>query len=111
MREHAKQVAKLMGQLANENRLLILEALLQGPMTVTELAEKVREISAPALSQHLHKLRDAGLICSEKKAQYIRYSICDQRIRGLIGFLHREYCTDEEKARFEKECCERETDV
>lgn len=94
MREHAKQVAALMGQLANENRLLILCALLEGPMTVGELSEQVPDITAPALSQHLHKLRDAGLICSEKQAQYIHYSICDQRIRGLMDLLKREYCPD-----------------
>lgn len=94
MREHAKRVAALMGQLANENRLLILCALLQGPKTVGELSEAVPDISAPALSQHLHKLRDAKLICSEKQAQFIRYSICDERIRDLMELLRRSYCSD-----------------
>lgn len=97
MRENAKRVAALMGQLANENRLLILCALLEGPRTVGELSRSVPDISAPALSQHLHRLRDAGLIDSEKQAHYIRYSICDQRIRGLIGLLRRDYCTADEQ--------------
>lgn len=97
MRKSAKKVAALMGQMANENRLLILCALLEGPMTVGELAELVPDISGPALSQHLHRLRDAGLICSEKHAQFIRYSICDERIRGLIDLLRREYCTGDEE--------------
>lgn len=97
MREHAKKVAALMGQLANENRLLILCALLEGPRTVGELGELVPDISAPALSQHLHKLRDAGLICSEKQAQYIQYSIHDGRIQGLIDLLKREYCSDQKE--------------
>lgn len=96
MRENAKRVAALMGQLANENRLLILCALLEGPKTVGELGELVPDISAPALSQHLHKLRDADLICSEKQSHYIRYSICDERIRGLIDLLRRDYCTKTE---------------
>ena len=94
MRKNAKQVAGLMQQLANENRLLILCALLEKPMTVSELAEHVPDISAPALSQHLHKLRSAGLICSEKQAHFIRYSICDPRIQDLMDLLRREYCTD-----------------
>lgn len=96
MRENAKRVATLMGQLANENRLLILCALLEGPKTVGELGELIPDISAPALSQHLHKLRDAELICSEKKAQYIRYSIRDERLRGLIDLLRHDYCTETE---------------
>ena len=94
MRDNAREVAALMGQLANEHRLLILCALLEKPMTVGELSRQVPDISAPALSQHLHRLRDAGLVCSEKQAQFIRYSICDPRIRGLIDLLIREYCTD-----------------
>lgn len=94
MREHAKVVAALMGQLANENRLLILCALLDGPKTVGELSQSVPDISAPALSQHLHKLRDANLICSEKHAQYILYSIGDERIRSLMDLLRRDYCTE-----------------
>lgn len=97
MRDSAKKVAALMGQLANENRLLILCALLEGPMTVGELAEQVPDISGPALSQHLHRLRDAGLIGSEKHAQFIRYSISDERIRDVIDLLRREYCTGDEE--------------
>lgn len=97
MRNSAKKVAALMGQLANENRLLILCALLEGPMTVGELAEQVPDISGPALSQHLHRLRDAGLIGLEKHAQFIRYSISDERIRDVIDLLRREYCTGDEE--------------
>lgn len=93
MRENAKRVAALMTQLANENRLLILCALLEGPKTVGELGKLVPDISAPALSQHLHKLRDAGLICSEKHSQYIQYSIYDERIRNLINLLRHDYCS------------------
>lgn len=37
LREQAKAVAALLGQLANENRLLILCALLEGPKTVGQL--------------------------------------------------------------------------
>ncbi len=95
MRKHAKTVAALMGQLANENRLLILCALLEGPMTVGRLAEQIPDISAPALSQHLHKLKDGGLICAEKQAQFISYSISDDRIRDLMDLLKRSYCQQE----------------
>ena len=98
MRKSAKRVASLMRQLANENRLLILCALLEGPMTVGELSAQVPDISGPALSQHLHKLRDAGLIGSEKQAQFIHYFISDQRIRSLIDLLRREYCTEQEQS-------------
>lgn len=92
MREQAREIAKLMGQLANENRLLVLCALLEGPKTVGELAEEVPDISGPALSQHLHKLREGGLIRAEKHAQFVQYSIRDERLRSLMDVLKREYC-------------------
>ena len=92
MRERAEKIAALMGQLANENRLLLLCALLDGPKTVGELAEQVPDISGPALSQHLHKLRDAGLVCSEKQAQFVRYAIADPHLHTLMDLLKQEYC-------------------
>ncbi len=93
MHKKAKLVANLMGLLANENRLLILYALLEGSKTVKELSEFVPDISAPALSQHLHKLRHTNLIWSKKKSHYIYYSIADERIRNLINLLQRDYCS------------------
>lgn len=92
MRERAKRVAELLSHLANENRLLILCALLEEPMTVGRLAQEVKNITAPALSQHLHRLREAGLITSEKKGQYVTYSIADQHLREVMEVLKREYC-------------------
>ena len=96
MQETAKKVAALMGQLSYENRLLILCALLEKPMTVGEIAAHVPDISAPALSQHLHKLRDAGLIAAEKSAQYSKYYISDLRIQKLMDLLRTEYCSGHE---------------
>ena len=68
LREKAKTIAELMAQMANENRLLILCALLDGPRTVGELGESVPNITGPALSQHLHKLKDGGLVQAESTA-------------------------------------------
>ena len=96
MEHPAKKVADLMGLLSNENRLYILCALLEHPMTVGELGQYVKQISAPALSQHLHKLKDAGLIAAEKEAQFIRYKICDPHLHKLIALLREEYCSGED---------------
>ncbi len=104
MKASAKKVAELMGQLANENRLLILCALLERPMTVGELGKYVPDISAPALSQHLHKLKDAGLVSSEKEAQFSRYQISDPRLHKLIELLRAEYCSGEELQKYGTGC-------
>ena len=92
LREKAQTIAGLMAQMANENRLLILCALLDGPKTVGQLGEEVPNITAPALSQHLHKLKDGGLIQGEKHGQFITYSIKDSRIQALMAVLKEQYC-------------------
>lgn len=94
MRKDTKQLPRLMALLTNENRLLILEALLDGPRTVGEIAQQVPDITAPALSQHLQKLRSGHMSQAEKQAQCVRYSIYDVHLRGLMTFLRREYCTE-----------------
>lgn len=93
LREKAQTIASLMAQMANENRLLILCALLDGPRTVGELGESVPNITGPALSQHLHKLKDGGLVQAEKHGQFVTYSIKDHRIQALMAVLRDQYCT------------------
>lgn len=92
LREKAKTIAELMAQMANENRLLILCALLDGPKTVGELGESVPNITGPALSQHLHKLKDGGLVQAEKHGQFVTYSIKDSRLQALMAVLKEQYC-------------------
>lgn len=94
MREKARKIAELMGQLANENRLLILCALLEKPMTVGELAKEVPNITVSALSQHLQRLRSSGLVEAKKQGQYVCYCLKDESLRALMEVLKAEYCTE-----------------
>lgn len=94
MEEQAKQVAELLRLLANENRLLILCALLEKPLTAGELAQHTPGISLSALSQHLQVLRCAGLVAGEKSGQYVTYTLGDQRLRRVFAMLKEEYCPE-----------------
>jgi ArsR family transcriptional regulator len=60
--------------LADENRLAILCFLQSGQTCVCEV-EQVLAISQSATSKHLARLRLAGLIEAEKKAQWVHYRI------------------------------------
>ena len=53
-------------------------------MTAGEIAERF-EMSKPSLSKHLKILENAGLIASEKKGQFVHYSLADD---NLVGKLH-----------------------
>ena len=56
-------------------------------MTAGEIAERF-DISKPSLSKHLGILENAGLIESEKKGQYVHYSLVqDNLVNTLNGFI------------------------
>ncbi len=92
MEEKAKRIAALLKTLANEHRLLILCALLQGPRTVGEIHAFTPNITASALSQHLAQLKAAGLLDAEKRGMHVVYRIQDDSVIGLMAFLKAHYC-------------------
>lgn len=91
MHAHAADAAQLLKALANEQRLLVLCNLLQEPLTVGELNERV-DLSQSALSQHLALLRGAGLVETTREAQSIRYSLPPGPVTRVIGLLQDIYC-------------------
>jgi len=91
MRPHALKAAELLKALANEQRLMILCHLLQGPLSVSQLNERL-PLSQSALSQHLAVLRESGIVRTEREAQSVRYSLPGGVVRRLIDVLHWEFC-------------------
>lgn len=88
----ASEVASILRAIANERRLLILCRLVeQGEANVNSLAESVG-LSQSALSQHLAKMRDEGLVTYRRESQTLWYRIADPRIEDLFTTLHRLYC-------------------
>ncbi|MEC1718909.1 ArsR/SmtB family transcription factor [Schinkia azotoformans] len=67
----AAQVLKLLG---DKTRLTIISVLQKQECCVCELVE-LFEMSQPSISQHLRKLKDAGLVAEERKGQWIYYSL------------------------------------
>lgn len=92
MEEKAKKIAGLLRLLANEHRLLILCALMKGPLTVGEIRTFTPNITASALSQHLNQLRVAGILESEKQGMNVIYRIRDQRVTALLEAVKECYC-------------------
>ena len=89
--ESAK-VASLLSMLANQKRLLVMCRLVElGEATVGSLASDVG-LGQSALSQHLAKLREEGLVTFRRDAQTIWYTIADKRIERLLETLHNLYC-------------------
>lgn len=92
MEENAKKVAELLKVLANKNRLLIICALLNGRMTVSEIATHVPGITQGSLSQHLAILRTNGVLDNEKQGQKVIYFISNPNIKEVIDVLNKNFC-------------------
>ncbi|NCT69019.1 MAG: helix-turn-helix transcriptional regulator [Rhodanobacteraceae bacterium] len=92
MRRHADEAAALLKALANGQRLRILCMLVDGEQSVGQLNEQL-DLSQSALSQHLAKLREEGLVTTRREAQTIYYSLASGPAGHLIGALHEIYCT------------------
>jgi ArsR family transcriptional regulator, virulence genes transcriptional regulator len=91
MKAHAADAASLMKALGNEQRLLILCNLLEGPMSVGELNGRVT-LSQSALSQHLAMLREGGLVETRREAQSIHYSLPPGPVTRVLTLLREMYC-------------------
>lgn len=91
MEPHAVEAAELLKALANEQRLMILCHLVHGPLSVSELNERV-PLSQSALSQHLAVLRESTIVRTQRQSQTIFYSLPEGVVTRLIGVLHREFC-------------------
>lgn len=92
LEQKATEVADILRALANERRLMILCKLVEwGEGNVTALAEAVG-ISQSALSQHLARMRDEGLVTFRRESQTLWYRIGDPRIEQLFASLHDLFC-------------------
>ena len=88
----AVEVAGMLRALANERRLVVLCKLLErGEANVNSLAETVG-LSQSALSQHLAKMREEGLVTYRRDSQTLWYRIADPRIEDLSATEHTLYC-------------------
>jgi DNA-binding transcriptional ArsR family regulator len=89
---HAAEAAQFMKLLANEHRLLVLCHLLAaGEASVSSLVEEVG-LSQSALSQHLAKLREDGLVAFRRDAQTLFYRVCDPRAERILAMLKDIFC-------------------
>lgn len=72
--------------LNDQTRRDILELLKEKDLTAGEIAEKF-DISKPSISHHLDLLKRADLVTSEKKGQFITYSLNSTILEDLMKWV------------------------
>ena len=75
--------------LNDKTRREILELLKEKDLSAGEIAEKF-DIAKPSISHHLDLLKQAELVTSEKKGQFIYYSlnvtVFDELVKWVLNF-------------------------
>ncbi|QQA43394.1 ArsR/SmtB family transcription factor [Pelagovum pacificum] len=93
LEKRADHVASRLALVANAKRLLILCELAKGERSVGMLQAAVG-LSQSALSQHLAKLREAGMVDTRRESQTIHYRISDPDLHVLMSALYESFCKD-----------------
>ncbi len=85
-RELFQQLARIGTALSSGTRLEFLELLAQGERSVDQLAT-MTGVTMANTSQHLQKLRQAGLVTGRKEGQYVFYQLAGDAVVGLLEAL------------------------
>lgn len=91
--DEARQLVERLKLFAQPQRLIIVDALLAGPLAVSELEAKTG-IGQPTLSQQLGTLRRADIVMPRRESRAIYYSLANAeevlRAKALIGLLRQD---------------------
>lgn len=92
MEEGAEKASALLRSVGNKHRLLVLCLLIENEeLTVGQLLEHI-SLSQSALSQHLAKLREEGVVTYRRDAQTLYYRIANSDVEKLVAVLKSIFC-------------------
>ncbi len=77
--------------LSSTPRRKILAYLSETSLTAGEISDRF-DMSKPALSKHLQILENAGLVSSEKKGQFVHYSLADENMLATLHTFLTTFC-------------------
>ncbi len=80
------QFARVAGAMSNGSRLELVELLAQGERSVDSLAE-LAGLNVANASQHLQKLRRAGLVINRKVGQRVLYRLSGDDVSALFNAI------------------------
>jgi DNA-binding transcriptional ArsR family regulator len=92
LEHNAAEAAGLLRLLANDRRLVLLCHLIsEGEVTVTRLTVLLG-LAQSAVSQHLAKLREDGLVATRRDGTTIHYRVADPRVGIILQTLRDVFC-------------------
>ena len=85
------EMQRVFEALSSTVRRKILAYLAHSELTAGEIAARF-EMSKPAVSQHLSVLESAGLVKSEKRGQFVHYSLTPDNMLNTLNDFVTEVC-------------------
>jgi DNA-binding transcriptional ArsR family regulator len=82
---------KVFEALSSQIRRKILAYLSASSMTAGEIADRF-DVAKPTISKHLSVLEGAGLIRSERRGQFIHYSLVQESLVNTLNGFIQEVC-------------------
>lgn len=92
LQERAAQAAAMLRTVGNPHRLLILCLLIEHTELTVSALNAYLPLSQSALSQHLAKMRDEGLITFRRDAQTLYYRLDNPDVARLIATVKSIFC-------------------
>lgn len=87
-----QKAADFLRTLGNAHRLQVLCLLIEhGEMSVGQI-NQYTTLSQSALSQHLAKMRDEGLVSYRRDAQTLYYALSDKTVIQIMAILKENFC-------------------
>ncbi len=77
------QAAECLRVLAHPHRLRMIQMLLQGDHTVTQLAEAC-ELPTAMASEHLRLMQRCGFLSSEKDGRKVYYRVAEPHLKQIL---------------------------
>jgi ArsR family transcriptional regulator, virulence genes transcriptional regulator len=89
--EQASKAVALLKSLSHEGRLQILCCLVEGEMSVTNLAEALGS-SPVTVSQQLMRLRAEGIVQTRREGKSVIYSLAREEVAMVVAALKDAFC-------------------
>lgn len=89
--EQAAKAVALLKSLSHEGRLQILCLLVDGELSVTQLAEALAT-SPVSVSQQLMRLRAEGIVQTRREGKSVIYSLARAEVAAVVTTLRDTFC-------------------
>lgn len=86
--------ADMLRTLSHPVRLRLVEQLMGGEKTVSELIDATRE-PQHIVSQHLRELRRVKVVAGKRDGRFVRYRLIDADAAGVITCIRRHHLRDD----------------